>query len=67
MKDNDDSKGAYNRAHIFKGKNYACQKENIYVHLLLVDKKNIVVIIYGPFICKGKGDVVKHPKDWTNN
>lgn len=62
MEDDDDPNGAYNRALIFKGGNYAYWKENMVIHLLSVDK------IYGypspnDLIPKGNDNVVKHPKD----
>lgn len=43
------------------------QKENIYVHLLSIDKNIQVVVTDDPFISKGDDDVIKSPKDWTNN
>lgn len=64
---NDDPKGAYNRAPIFRVENYTYWKENMYVHLLSVDKNLWCVVTKGPFISKGDDDVVKHPKDWTND
>lgn len=45
----DDPKGAYNRAHIFKGENYAYWKENMYIHLLSFDK-NLWVVVTDDFL-----------------
>ncbi|XP_050889147.1 uncharacterized protein LOC127094347 [Lathyrus oleraceus] len=39
----------------------------MYVHLQLVEKNLWVSISEGPFIPKGDNNVVKHPKDWTDN
>lgn len=67
MEDEDDSKGAYNREHIFKGETYAYWKDNMYVHLLSVDKNLWVAVTDDPLCPKGGGDFVKHPKDWIDN
>lgn len=65
MSKDDDSKGAYNRTSIFKGKNYTYWKLIMYVHLLSIDKNLWCIVTEGPFIPKG-ADVVKHPKDWDD-
>lgn len=64
MTEDDVPKGMYNRAPIFKGKNYTYWKSNMYVHLLSIDKNRWCVVTEGLFILKGNDDVVKHPKDW---
>lgn len=66
MEDDNDPKGVYNISPIFKGENYNYWKVNMYVHLLSVDKNLWCVVIEGPFIPKDDGDIVKHPKDWTD-
>lgn len=66
MAEDDNPNGAYNRAPIFKGENYTYWKVNMYVHLLSVDKNLWYVITEGPFIPKGKQDIVKHLKDWND-
>lgn len=35
---------------VFKGKNYAYWKHNVYVQVMLVDKMFWVAIEYGPFV-----------------
>lgn len=67
MADNDNPKDAYNRAHVFKGESYTYWKENMYVHLLSVDKNLWCIVTEGPFISMGYNDVIKHPKDWMND
>ena len=67
MDDGNDPKGAHSRAPIFKGENYAYQKENMYAHLLPVDKTQWVDVIERPFTLKGNGDNVKHPTNWIDN
>lgn len=52
----DDPKGAYNREPIFKGENYAYWEENMYVHLLSVDKNICVPVADRPFIPRSKVD-----------
>lgn len=39
--DNNDSKGAYSRSPIFKGGSYAYWKNNMYVHLMSVEKHSL--------------------------
>lgn len=64
----DDLKGVYNIASIFKGENYSYQKENMYVHLLSVDTNLWVSPINESFIPKGKvDDSAKHPRYWIND
>lgn len=68
MDDTDDPKGVYNREPVFKGENYAYQKENMYVHLLLVYKNLRVTITEGPFIPRKEYDKsIKHLKDQTDD
>lgn len=61
--DDNDPNGAYNRAPVFKGENYAYSKENMYAHLLSIDKNLWVADTDGSFIPKGDDDVAKHPRD----
>lgn len=64
----EDPKGAYNRAPLFKCENYAYWKENMYVHLMSVDKNIWVETIDGPFIPKNEVDnVINLPKYWTDD
>lgn len=60
MADDDDPNWAYNRAPVFKGGNHAYWKENMYVHLLSVDKNLWVIVTDGHFIPKDFDDTVKH-------
>lgn len=65
--DKDDPKGAYNKALIFKGGNYDYWKDNMYVHLMLVEKVIWLAITDEVFLPKTKVDgdfIVKFPKDW---
>lgn len=63
---NTDPKGAYIRAPIFKGKNYAYWKETIYIHLMFVDKIPLVETTNICSIPKNKiDDFVKLPKYWS--
>lgn len=39
----------------------------MYVHLPSVDKNLWVAVTDGPFIPKGNDEVIKHPKNWTND
>lgn len=66
MEEDNDPKGAYNRASIFKGKNYTYWKAKMYVHLLSIDKNMCCVVTEGPFIPKDHDEVVKHPNDWND-
>lgn len=67
MGDND-PKETYNRPPVFKDENYAYWKENMYVHLLSVDKNLWIAVTEGSFIPKRKvDDPIKYPKDWTDD
>lgn len=55
MADDDNPKRVYNRTPVFKDGNYTYWKENIYVHLLSLDKNLLVAVIEGYFIPKGDG------------
>lgn len=66
--DSNDSKGAYSRTSIFKGENYAYQKDNMYVHLVSIDKMLWVAITDEPLILKNKvDDYGKLTKDWSDD
>lgn len=57
-------KGAYNKAPIFKGDNYAYWKENMYIHLLSDDKNVWVKVTNGSFTPRNEVDnAIKHPND----
>ena len=55
---NYDLKVAYNRVPTFKDENYVYLKDNMYVHLMLVDKMLWVAITNEPFIPKIHVNVV---------
>lgn len=39
----------------------------MYIHFLSVDKNLWCDVTEGPYISKDDNDVVKHPKDWTDD
>lgn len=63
MAEDYDPKRMFNRAPTFKGENYSYWKENVYVHLLSVEKNMCVAFTQGSFTPMDDDDVVKHPKD----
>ncbi|XP_050874924.1 uncharacterized protein LOC127078519 [Lathyrus oleraceus] len=67
MSEDNDPKGAYNRAPVFKGENDIYWKLIMYVHLLSVDKNLRCAVTEGLYIPKGDNSVVKQPKDWTDD
>lgn len=63
ISEDNDPKGTYNRALVFKSENYTYWKSFMYVHLLSVDKNMWCAITEGPYISKGGNDVVKYTQD----
>lgn len=66
ISDDDNPKGAYNKALVLKGEIYTYWISIIYVHFLSNDKNLSCVVIERPFTPNGADAILKHPKDWDD-
>lgn len=66
--DDDDPNETYSGAPIFKGKHYAYFKENIFVHLMSLEKMLWVAITDEPFISRNEiNNYIKLSKDQSGD